>query len=363
MTGSSHEPAAPLHFRGVLLPGDEERDLYVVGGTVTFERVASAQTVLNGGWIVPGLVDAHCHVGLDAHGFDDDLVRPHAETDRDAGVVTLRDCGSALDTRWMDDDPAMPHVIRAGRHIGRPKRYVKGMAVELDDPSDFGAEVERQAKAGDGWVKIVGDWIDRGRGDLAPLWTREQLIEGMQRAHDLGAKVTAHTFCEEAIPDLVESGIDCIEHGTGITDDAIAAMVARGTALVPTVINIANFPDFASAGSKFPAYAAHMLALHESMPTRIRTAYEAGVPIYAGTDAGGSIAHGTIAKEVQALHGVGLSTFDALGAASWRARDWLGVDGIAEGAPANFSCYASNPLDDLGVLDDPACVVLRGRTY
>lgn len=362
MTGLAPRPAGPLHFRGVLLPGDEERDIYVADGTLSFEPIPGAETVLNGGWIVPGLVDAHCHVGLSERGFDDGLVREHAESDRDAGVVTLRDCGSALDTRWMDDDEDMPHVIRAGRHIGRPKRYMPGMAVEID-PADFTAEVERQAKAGDGWVKIVGDWIDRGRGDLAPLWTREQLTAGMQRAHELGAKVTAHTFCEEAIPDLVESGIDCIEHGTGITDDIIATMAQRGTALVPTVINIANFPGFASAGAKYPTYAAHMLALHESMPTRIRNAYEAGVPIYAGTDAGGSIAHGTIGKEIQALHGVGLSAFDALGAASWRAREWLGVRGVEEGAAANFSCYAGNPLEDLGVLDDPAYVVLRGRIY
>ncbi len=362
MTGSTRGPASPLHFRGVLLPGDEERDIYVADGTLTFEPIPGAETILNGGWIVPGLVDAHCHVGLGERGFDDSLVREHAESDRDAGVVTLRDCGSALDTRWMDDDADMPHVIRAGRHIGRPKRYMPGMAVEID-PADFTAEVERQAKAGDGWVKIVGDWIDRGKGDLAPLWTRDQLTSGMRRAHELGAKVTAHTFCEEAIPDLVESGIDCIEHGTGITDDILATMAERGTALVPTVINIANFPSFAAAGSKYPTYAAHMLALHESMPTRIRNAYEAGIPIYAGTDAGGSIGHGTIGKEVQALHGVGLSALDALGAASWRAREWLGVRGVEEGAAANFSCYASNPLDDLGVLDDPAYVVLRGRIY
>ena len=202
---------APLHFRGVLLPGEVERDIYVVDGKVTFEPVARAETVLRGGWITPGLVDAHCHVGLGEHGFDDALVKEHALTDRDAGVITIRDCGSALDTQWIDDDEELPYVIRAGRHIGRPKRYMPGMAVEID-PADFPAEVERQAKTGDGWVKIVGDWIDRGRGDLAPLWTLDQLTVGMARAHELGAKVTAHTFCEEAIPDLVQSGLDCIEH-------------------------------------------------------------------------------------------------------------------------------------------------------
>src|SRR3954452_11573373 len=56
-----------LRFRGPVLPDGEVRDLYVVDGRVTYERVASAEHVAEG-WIVPGLVDAHCHVGLDESG-------------------------------------------------------------------------------------------------------------------------------------------------------------------------------------------------------------------------------------------------------------------------------------------------------
>lgn len=355
-----------LRFHGVVLPGDVEYDVYVSEGRVSYEPVAGAETAVAHSWIVPGLIDAHCHVGLDEHGFapadDHDAYRAHARIDRDAGVTTLRDCGSIHDTHWMADEPDLPEVIRAGSHIARDKRYVKGMYVHTE-PADLPDEVERQALRGDGWVKIVGDWIDRGRGDLAPLWGLDELTAAMERAHAVGARVTAHTFSEEALPDLIASGIDCIEHGTGLTDDVIAAMLERGTALVPTVINIHNFPSFAAAGAKFPAYAAHMTALFEEHPARLREAYEAGVPMYAGTDAGGSIRHGRIADEVMALAGIGLSPLDALGAASWRAREWLGRDGLSEGARADFVCYDSNPLDDLSVLATPACVVLGGQVY
>lgn len=349
-------------FRGVLLPGDIERNLYVRGGRVSFEPTADAHRVINRGWILPGLVDAHCHSGLGHDGYSAAQVRGDLEVDRDAGITIVRDCGSPIDTTWVNDEDDLPRIISCARHIARPKRYIPGIAIEID-PDDFVAEVERQVSAGDGWVKIVGDWIDRGRGDLAPLWTLDQLTAGMQRAHELGARVTAHTFSEEALPDLVRSGIDCIEHGTGVTDEVIDMMVENKTALVPTAINIANFPDFAAAAGKYPVYAEHMLALHAAMPSRIAAAYEAGIPIYAGTDAGGSIKHGRLDDEIRALNGIGLTKADAVGAASWRARNWLGLRGIEEGAEANFTCYDANPLEDLNAFAHPTVIVLRGRLH
>ncbi|PZM50220.1 amidohydrolase, partial [Salmonella enterica subsp. enterica serovar Derby] len=110
-----------------------------------------------------------------------------------------------------------------GRHIARPKRYIRNYAAEVD-PENLVAEVDRQARSGDGWVKLVGDWIDRDEGDLAPLWPADIAQAAIDRAHELGARVTAHCFSEEAPAQLVEAGIDCIEHGTGLTDETIATM-------------------------------------------------------------------------------------------------------------------------------------------
>ena len=111
------------------------------------------------------------------------------------------------------------------------------------------------------------------------------LVAAIAAAHDEGARVTAHVFGEDALPGLIAAGIDCIEHGTGLTDDTVAMMVEHGTALVPTMINIENFPGFADAASKFPTYATHA-RLYARSPQRIAAVREAGVPIYAGTDAG-----------------------------------------------------------------------------
>jgi len=351
-----------LRFRGPVLPDGEVRDLYVVDGHVTYEPVASAELVAEG-WIVPGLVDAHCHVGLDEHGaVPEDEQERQALTDRDAGALLLRDCGSAADTSWIHEREDLPRLIRAGRHIARTRRYIRHYAHEIE-PEDLPAYVDQEARRGDGWVKLVGDWIERDAGDLTPSWPRESLDAAMKAAHDAGARVTAHVFGEQALPDLIGSGIDCIEHGTGLSTDLIDEMVANDVALVPTAKQLNNFPGYAEAGrARFPAYADHMMRLHETRRQVIGAAHEAGVQIYAGTDAGGVLPHGLIGEEILELATYGLSPEDALGAASWRARTWLGLDdNLAEGTSADFVVFASNPLDDLTVLAKPQRIVLRGK--
>lgn len=349
-------------FHGVVLPEGETRDLYVVDGHITYEPVPGAETAAHG-WIVPGLVDAHCHVGLAAGGGVDEAEQERQIlADRDTGALLLRDAGSPVDTRWIDDRDDLPRLIRAGRHIARTRRYLRDFGWEIE-PDQIVEYIERQAELGDGWVKLVGDWIDRGVGDLAPSFPAEAFRAAIDAAHAKGARVTAHVFGEETLPMLLDAGIDCIEHGTGLSTALIDQMVDQGTALVPTVLQIGNFPDIAANGrEKFPQYADHMTELYRGSRDVIMSAHEAGVAIYAGTDAGGSLAHGLIVDEILGLARMGLAPYAALGAASWRAREWLGHNPtLAEGAPADFVVYPSDPLQDLTVLRTPTAIVLRGR--
>jgi imidazolonepropionase-like amidohydrolase len=361
---SASAELSALHLSGVVLPDGEHRDVWVRDGRFTSEPVPGAETVARGGWLLPGLVDAHCHIGLGLggeHVHDLPGLREQALLDRDSGVLAVRDCGSPVDTRALDDEPDLPRIIRAGRHLAAPRRYIPELAIELE-PERLADEVRVQARRGDGWVKLVGDWIDRGVGDLAPEWPAETVAAAIAAAHEEGARVTAHTFGTDALPDLIRSGIDCIEHGTGLTEELIGEMAARGTVVVPTLVNVAHFPDFAAAGEKrFPAYASTMRRLHASAGAVVRAAYDAGVPVFAGTDAGGGIAHGLIADEIRALHEAGLPVEAALGAASWSARSWLGLPCIEDGAPADVVVYDADPRQDLDALARPVRMVLRGR--
>jgi imidazolonepropionase-like amidohydrolase len=353
-----------LHVRGLGLPDGAELELWIVDGRISVEPVAGADTVFDGGWIIPGLVDAHCHVGLGPGGpVDLEEAARQAETERDAGALLLRDCGAPIDTRRLDDRDDLPRIIRAGRHLARPKRYIAALPIDVEDESQLPAAVAEQARRGDGWVKLIGDWIDRAVGDLAPLWSDDVLKAAIDAAHAEGARVTAHVFGEDALPGLIDADIDCIEHGSGLTDDIIALMLEHGTALVPTLINFENFPGIADAAGKYPAYAAHMRELYAQSSRRVAAAREAGVPIYAGTDAGGMIAHGRIADEVDALKSIGMSDTDALGAACWDARRWLGRPSLEHGAPADLVCYAADPRRGAAVLNNPDRVILRGQLF
>ncbi|MEV7075531.1 amidohydrolase family protein [Streptomyces sp. NPDC093990] len=354
-----------LHVKGRILAGPEDvRDeLWVVDGRISYDRPVAARDVRTvPGWVLPGLVDAHCHVGLGAHGpVDRDVAEKQALADREAGTLLIRDAGSPSDTRWVDDREDLPKIIRAGRHIARTRRYIRNYAWEIE-PEDLVAYVAQEARRGDGWVKLVGDWIDREVGDLAPSWPREAVEAAIAEAHRLGARVTAHCFAENSLPDLVEAGIDCVEHATGLTDDLIPLFAERGVAIVPTLVNIATFPELAAGGeSKFPRWSAHMRRLHARRYDTVRNAYDAGIPVYVGTDAGGTLPHGLVAAEVAELVKAGIPAPDALSATTWGAREWLGRPGLEEGAAADLVVYAQDPRADVRVLADPVQVVLNGR--
>lgn len=352
--------SAPVEFLGTDPFSGEPLHFWVVDGTISTEPVAGADTV-DGGWIVPGLVDAHNHVGIaPGLGVTIEQARGLARRDLAAGTMLIREVGSPLDTHPLDDDAHGPRFVRSGKHIARPKRYLRDYGVELDDPDQLAAEVAAQARAGDGWVKLVGDWIDREVGDLAPLWTRDQLEAAVAAAHENGARITAHVFGADALPDIIGAGFDSVEHGTGLDEDLIDEMVRRDIALVPTLIQLETFPDIAAGADRFPKYKANMLALHAGRHEVFARAREAGVRIYAGTDAGGTITHGRIVDEIEALTGIGFTALEALGAASIAPREWLCADGLSHGARADFLVLDADPASDPTTLRRPTHIVCGG---
>jgi imidazolonepropionase-like amidohydrolase len=93
----------------------------------------------------------------------------------------------------------------------------------------------------------------------------------------------------------------------------------------------------------------------------VRAAYDAGIPVFVGTDAGGTLPHGLVAAEVAELVTAGLPPLEALSATAWGARAWLGRPGLEEGAPADLVVYEQDPRTDVRVLAAPRRVVLDGR--
>ncbi|MGN8246737.1 amidohydrolase family protein [Cellulomonas soli] len=356
-----------LHLRGTIVLDDEREvgEAWVVGDRLTFSRPSTPVDATLEGWVLPGLVDVHCHIGLAADGaVDRATAHAQAVADRDSGVLLVRDAGSPADTAWVHGADELPRLLRAGHHLARPKRYLRHYGRELDDVADLPAAVAQEAARGDGWVKLVADWIDRDLGpdgDLRPLWPADVLAEAVAAAHAAGARVTAHTFATESLDALLDAGVDCLEHACGATPDQVARIAAAGIPVTATLLQVAQFESIAAQGERrFPRFAARMRALHAHRYALVRDLHDAGVPVLVGTDAGGTIAHGRIADEAAELVRAGLPARDVVAAASWRTRAWLGVPGLGEGASADLVVYDADPRLDVGVLGSPRAVVLRG---
>ena len=358
-----------MHVRGrVILDDRREVDqLWAVGGRVTFTPptlTPDDDVVTLEGWVLPGLVDVHCHIGLSADGpVDRATAEGQALADRDAGTLLVRDAGSPSDTRWMDDRPDLPPILRAGRHLARPKRYLRNYGRELDDIAQLPGAVAEEAARGDGWVKLVADWIDRdlgAAGDLRPLWPDDVLAAAIAVAHAAGARVTAHTFATEAVPGLLAAGIDCLEHGTGLTPAMIDEVARRGIPVTPTLLQVGLFEEIAARAGRYPVFAARMRDLHARRHRQVRDLYDAGVRVLVGTDAGGTIEHGRLPAEAAEMVAAGIPAPEVVAAASWRTREWLGARGLDEGESADLVVYPADPRQDIAALAHPTAVVLRG---
>lgn len=318
------------------------------------------------GWMVPGMVDVHCHIGVGAEGPVGTARQvQQARADRDSGVLALRDCGAPVDNSWMKGRRDMPVLIRAGRHVARPGRYIRGMAVELEDPGELPQELVRQAHGSDGWVKIVADWIDRSRGaeaDLEPLWPPEVLVDAVAAAHGAGARVAAHCFSHTAVDALLEAGVDDIEHGCGMDEDQVAEAVRRGVYVTPTLLQVELFEGFARQGARrYPRYARTMADMYARRREHAEMLLASEVHLLPGTDAGGYQDHGSLTRELALWHRCGMEPTRVVDLATWQAREAMGLDSLHPGAPADLVVLDGDPREDLCHLDHARAVLLRGE--
>ena len=355
-----------IHLTGPVITGTGiHPEAWIVGSRITYVKPEGTPSQTIGGTALPGLVDVHCHIGLGSDIFvDRETALAQARTVLDSGVTLARDLGTPGDMTWIDTEEDVPTIIHCGRHIARPKRYLRGIAREIE-PAELPQVVAEEARAASGWVKLVGDWIDRSGGadsDLAPLWPREILVEAVQAAHENGAKVAVHTFATETIDDLLVAGVDDIEHGTGMTSDQMTEVAKRGILVTPTANQVATFIDIANqAGTKYPVYGKRMREMYENRKEHMAAMADAGISLLMGSDSGSSLGFGTLPTELLTCIDAGIPAETVIAAASWEGRARLGFDALPEGGVADLVVYAEDPRTNPEVLLNPTAVVLGGR--
>jgi imidazolonepropionase-like amidohydrolase len=392
-----------LHVRGTVLPERDERSLWIDGGVLREDPVAGADTVADGGWLMPGLVDVHTHPGAEQPGdpFDESVLQKHLADHAAAGVLLIRAPGAAARIPgWAHDAEGLPRVRSAGPWLVTPGRFfpdwgrhvteaelaeaaVQEAAVAAQEaaaaagnsaagnsaaaagtaPAGGTAPAAGPAPAGGtppaggpapvaGWCKIIGDWA----WDDPPV-PLAILRDVTSAVHAIGGKVSVHAQTAAGCAHAVAAGVDSLEHGMHLDAGLLDQMAAQGTALVPTLGAFAAAAFRVRARDPGPGRDAY-LAGWAAMPGTARAAYEAGVTVLAGTD---THPCGTVPQEVERLISAGLPWEAAVGAASWTARAWLGLPGLTDGAPADLVIYDEDPVAHPDILHHPRLIILRGR--
>jgi imidazolonepropionase-like amidohydrolase len=269
----------------------------------------------------------------------------------DSGVTLIRAPGLAADPpEWFGTDPALPRAVHAGPWIAQHGQFLDGWGRRADHADLPGLAAAQAARTG--WAKVIADW--RVGDDAVPVDVLRAIVD---QVHAVGGRVVVH--CQHAAGGTaaVEAGVDSLEHGMCLDPGLLSTMAARGTALTPTLSSITDglaasreAPDGPGKRWYVDGAGAH--------PALAAAAAEAGVTLLAGTD---SRPLGRVADEVRALAAAGIPAHDALAAASWSARAYLGLPGLVAGAPADAVVYAEDPRTDLAQLDHPKAVILRGR--
>lgn len=360
MTRSSTQSEA-WHIRAVRLPdGERAEDWWIVDGTLADQPVPNARE-LPGGWVLPGLADAHVHLSLDfnATGLpvgSDALIEANMKAQLDAGVLAVRDIGAVPGARVAAHGDRGPRITRAGQILAPPGRFHQGIYRPTTAQNLVAAGLEEVA-AGAQWVKVGVDFPGPDGNWFAPIvnYPPEALRALVQAVHAAGARVAAHVS-GPFVAEVVRAGVDSIEHGPLIDEELLEELARRGGAWTPTLWTVVGaIEPLASSQLPIGGVVREALArLHEMVPLAERM----GVRVLAGSD---EAPHGALVREVARLREFGLSARAAIAAASTATRAYLGLPGLQAGAPADLVTFAADPRERLDILARPAAVLFDGR--
>jgi imidazolonepropionase-like amidohydrolase len=306
-----------------------------------------------------------------------------------AGFTTVRNLGlfvqtggllldvalrKAIDLGWIDGPRVVPagHAITpTGGHL-EPTMFqgfaphVLPLTVEegvADGVAEVRKAVRYQIKHGAQLIKVCasGGVMSHTGPAGAQQYSDEELRVVADEAHRAGLKVAAHAHGDDGIRAAIEAGIDCIEHGSLMSDETLDLMIERGTFLVPTTY-LADGMDVSHAAPELQAKAAEVFPRAKATVSR---AIERGARIACGTDAP-AIPHGRNAKELIALVDRGMTPAQAIRAATTVAAELIDVDDrgrLAPGLLADVIAVPGDPTADITVTEQVSFVMKGGRVF
>ncbi len=386
-----------LPDRVIVIEGERIKS---VGSTSEISIPGGSKVIdLSGATVLPGLIDAHTHLGLRADRYDEinkfkDTPNHaafaavlHARKTLEAGFTTVRDVGSkpflAVDLRDSIDEGFLvgPRIVASGPGIsitgghGDLNRYAPQVRVSMfpeerdykiaDGVDQVRHVVRAQIKYGVDVIKVhaSGGVLSRGDAPGAPQYSVEELRVLVEEAHAAGRKVAAHAHGAQGIKNAVIAGVDSIEHGSLIDDEGIRLMVSRGTWLVADIYNddylLGKAVEFHLPQESIDKEK----AIGQLQRDNFAKAVKAGVKVAFGTDAG-VYPHGDNAKQFFFMVKYGLTPAQAIRSATTDAAELLGKAGqvgkVAPGLYADLIAVEGDPLADLRSLENVGFVMKGG---
>jgi imidazolonepropionase-like amidohydrolase len=382
----------PVQRAGIII--DEGR-ITRAGGNV--EPPKDAQVIDAGGrTVMPGLIDSHVHLYGRVTNLQERLLTPpslalfygarNALRTLDAGVTSVRDASgspagfkmaierglipgprmkisvSALSQTGGHGDQTMPSGVNT-RMFGeadaeRPHTIVDG-------PDEVRRAVRQLLRAGADFIKLcsTGGVLSPADEPTHTQFTPEEISVMVHEAAAAGRTCMSHAQGAQGIKNAVYAGVESIEHGIYVDDEAIAEMKKRGTFLVPTLVAPIWVLRHAERqpGSILPQSVRKTKEVMADHKRNIGNAIASGVRIAMGTDSGVGH-HGSNAEELQLMVDAGMSPMDAIVASTRTASECIhmaaDVGTLEEGKLADLLIIDGDPLDDIAILQNKARIPL-----
>ncbi len=387
---------APILDTDVLLDGDR---IAAVGPAGSFDVPADALTIeAAGATVMPGLIDAHCHITFDDVQSNDELFYHRPPTT--AAMVTLFNLRKLLlagVTGFMDPDtvmgvgPEIREVVESGAFPGPristgvqamvtavggtagrliPDGGKVGYAAVVTTIDEMVNETRRQIKYGADWIKIHATGSIPNRSGELQVWTLDELKAVCDTAHALGVPVAAHCRNASSTRDAAIAGVDLILHASYVDDEGLQAIIDSGAAVCPTFTFLANLADYGDRVGAGVGMQDVFRGEIKATAAMMRAAYDEGVPILCGSESGFALTpyghwH---AREMEVfVQELGLSPVEAIAcctrnnAIAMRMQGELGE--IAVGQRADVLVVAGDPSTDVTILQDRSnlrAVISRG---
>lgn len=350
--------------------------------------------------ILPGFIDMHVHIENESSPSrylerftknDVDVAfqsTVYAKRTLMAGFTTVRDLGGlgvniALGKAISKGIVAGPRIFTAGKAIATTGGHAdptNGVRAELmhdpgpkegvvNSPEDARKAVRQRYKNGADVIKITatGGVMSVAKNGQNPQFTIEELKAIVETAKDYGMLTAAHAHGDEGMRRAIMAGINTVEHGTLMEEPTMELMIQYNTYLVPTIsagkaaAAMADIPNFLPA-----VVAKKAKEIGPISEKNFKRAYEKGVPIAFGTDAGVS-PHGDNGKEFTYMHEAGMPVVAALQAAMTTPAKLLGMGSklgvLKAGYLADIVAVDENPVKNVRTLESVSFVMKDGKVY